>query len=127
MRQIQRRWRVGSRRLSPLMLTILVQPHVTDETEDYTYTFMLDKTARDADGDGVVDYKDFTVRVNNSVLKNDGSSSEPGYFTVEPANDNGLGVDEVVIRLKVPDVRDESVQITYEYSRVRASTALLRL
>ena len=87
-----------------------------DEAEDNTYTFTLKETARDANGDGVVDYKDFTVRVNNSVLKNDGSSSEPGYFAVEPANDNGLGVDEVVIHLKVPDVRDESVQITYEYS-----------
>ena len=88
-----------------------------DESENNTYTFALDKTARDANADGVVDYKDFTVRVNNSLLKDQASPSESGYFVVvADTGTDGHGVSEVVIHGKVPTDRDDSVVITYEYS-----------
>ena len=92
-----------------------------DALEDNTYTFTLKETARDANGDGVVDGKDITVMVNNSTLKTEGTTSEPGYFTptVDETADAGRGVTAVVIFSKVPnnDIGDaRSVVISYEYS-----------
>ena len=53
-----------------------------DEGEDDTYTFTLTETARDANGDGVVDDKDFTIVVNNSRLERRSREPvRPGYYT----------------------------------------------
>jgi hypothetical protein len=80
------------------------------DAADDTFTFTLKYTARDADGDGVVDQDDFTVELNGDDVEN------ANYQLTVSDSGTGNGVVSITIMNLVPEDEDDSVVITYEYS-----------
>ena len=90
-----------------------------EESAEEAFLFTLEETARDANNDGIMDNKDFTVVVNNNTLSKENTD---GYAIAPGGTANGYGVD--VIRVKVrPNDAPNSVTISYESSEYNIGNA----
>ena len=90
-------------------------PETTEvnESANNTFTFTLDKMARDADDDGDVDVDDFTVVVDGDEL--DANTEYLVGVDEDPGNGGGLMTVTVLVAPNNPE-NGENVEITYEVS-----------